>query len=83
MNKAYSNFLVLVLLSALTVGCTSSQAQKSLGDFAKGAQESHQSRNQKASSRHQDTSPNSEDAANGILNMLFQGLVSLFSSDDN
>ncbi|MBE8168523.1 MAG: hypothetical protein HAW66_09185 [Shewanella sp.] len=83
MNKAYFNLLALVLFTFLTVGCTSSQAQKSLGDFTEGAQESHESRNKKASTRHQDSSQNSEDTINGILNLLFQGVVSLFSSDDN
>ncbi|RLV57672.1 hypothetical protein D5018_21340 [Parashewanella curva] len=73
----------LVSFLILSVSCTSLQVEKSIDALGNGISDSVQSRIKDKPQDLQDHDLNSEDLASGILNMLLQNFVSLFSSEND
>ncbi|WP_133406901.1 hypothetical protein [Parashewanella tropica] len=67
----------------LSVGCTSLQVEKSIDALGDGVSDSVESRNENKPSHEQNYNPHSDDLISGVANMVFQGIISLFSSEKN
>ena len=83
MVKSIIKNAILVVVMSTLLGCTSAQIAQGIDDFGEGVVNSVESRNEGKSFSHQDRSPNSEDVTFGILNLIFEGVVSLFSEEED
>ena len=81
MVKSIIKNAILVVVMSTLLGCT--QVTRGIDNFGEGVVNSVESRNEGRSSSHQDRSPNSEDVTFGILNLIFESVVSLFSEEED
>ncbi len=83
MLRALFKRTLLISFMLVSVGCSSLQVEKSIDALGDGVDSSIESRNKNKPQHDQNHNPHGDDLASGVLNMLFQGVVSLFSSSEN